>query len=66
MSTGSGFDVGESFRGTEVVDPFDSLTFKELQDLASKMGVKYKKKGETRLRNELKNTRDERNRSSFM
>jgi hypothetical protein len=66
MSTGSGFEVGESSRGTEVVDPFDSLTLKELQDLAAKMGVRYKKKGETRLRNELKNTRDERNRSSFM
>ncbi len=64
MSTGSGFEIAESSRGQRVADPYDSLNAKELQDLAAKMGVKYKKKGETRLRKDLKNARDESNRSS--
>ena len=66
MATGSGFEVGESSRGQGEVDPIDSLTLPKLKDLASEMGVRYQKKSKVRLREELKNTRDERNRSSSM
>ncbi len=64
MSTGSGFEIGESSRGQD--DPFDAFSLKELEDQAAKMGVKYKRKAKDRLREQLKITRDERNRSSSM
>lgn len=64
MSTGSGFEVGESSNAPERRDPIDFLTLGELQDLASKLGVKYKRKSEARLREQLKKTIDERSRGS--
>ncbi len=54
MSARSGFKVGESSRGQ--VDPFDILS----------LSVKYKGKAKDRLREQLKITCDERNRSCSM
>jgi hypothetical protein len=55
MSTHSRFKVDESSRGLERSDPIDYLAIRERQDLAGKIGVKYKRKADARLHNELKN-----------